>query len=66
MKQRKHALAIFFAEITKTCFLLVRFIKNYGYCCANSKVAFDGKLGVADGTDVLHYGKTESGTADTF
>ena len=42
------------------------FTEYNGYGRTDTEFAFDGKLGIADGADVLDDGKTESRTANTL
>ena len=40
--------------------------KGHRYRGTNAEIAFDGKLGIADGADVLHDGQAEARAADAL
>ena len=44
----------------------ILFAKHNRNSCTNAEIALNRKLGIADGTDVLHDGKTKTGSANAF
>ena len=42
------------------------FTEYYGYGRTDAEIALNRKLGIADGTDVLHDGKTKTGSTNAL